>query len=1159
MKTLIRILILFILLTCSITAIYGQISTNTTLLSNNNPSCENSTIIFTATVDQPTATGTMQFLDDATILGSTDVTNRVATFTIATLSSGDHLITAVYSGDLNFNPSTSPSLLQKINAVPKATISYTGAPWCNSTTVQTVTLTGTTGGTFTALPAGLSIDAVTGTITPNTSSAGTYTVTYTIAAAGGCSEVTATASVTITTLPVATISYTGAPWCNSATVQTVTLTGTTGGTFTALPAGLSIDAVTGTITPNTSSAGTYTVTYTIAATSGCSVVTATTSVSINPNLSVGVVVTASANPVCTGTSITFTAIPTNGGTAPVYQWKVNSANVGINSSAYFYAPTNNDLITCVMTSNATCAAGSPSTSNVINMNIDPTSVGGTVSGGTTVCSGSTSAQLTLSGQTGTVVKWQSSVAPFSTWNDIANTATTYTSGALTQTTQFRAVVQSGVCSPANSTPATVTVDPTSVGGSLSAGVTQIFLGQSTGSITLTAYTGIVVKWQKRVNAASIWTEIANTLTTYSETPNAVGIWEYRAVVQSGSCGPTNSASINIEVLASNAGAVTGGSSPICLGSSTGTMTLSGNTGTIVKWQKRVDAASIWTDIVNTETTYVETPSNAGTWEYRAVTNSGTDLYSAPSTIFVYPISIGGTVSGGSTVCSGNTSGQLTLSGQTGTVVKWQSSVAPFISWNDIANTATTYTSGVLTQTTQFRAVVQSGVCSPANSSPATVTIDPTSIGGTVSGGTTVCSGSTSAQLTLSGQTGTVVKWQSSVAPFSTWNDIANTATTYTSGALTQTTQFRAVVQSGVCSPANSTPATVTVDPLSIATINGSTSVCEGNTGINYNTEAGMTAYSWVVSAGGLITSGASTNSITVNWKSAGAQTVTVNYLNNSGCNSVSAAVKDVLVNPIPGNALSINGTTEVCGGVQGVVYLTSSIPNAATYVWTLPSGASIASGSGTSSITVNFASNATSGNIAVYGNNLCGDGNRSILDISVAQPPGVAGSITGPSTFAPGATGMIYSVDPIANATSYTWTLPVGVSIISGENTNTITVDFNMSTVAGNFTVYGSNSCGNGTISPTFTVTIPEAKFLIYPVPNDGYFTAKITTPVETSFTIMIFDQTGRKIYEIRDAQTLNGVCEKVIDLGPIPSGIYYLEFINSDFKEVRKVLINRK
>ncbi|MBF4519046.1 BspA family leucine-rich repeat surface protein [Flavobacterium sp. ANB] len=99
--------------------------------------------------------------------------------------------------------------------------------------------------------------------------------------------------------------------------------------------------------------------------------------------------------------------------------------------------------------------GSVSTSKVLS---DPTSVGGSVGGGGTICSGATSALLSLTGHTGTVVKWQSSVSPFTIWTDIANTTASYTSGVLTATTQFRAVVQNGTCASANSTATTVTVN-----------------------------------------------------------------------------------------------------------------------------------------------------------------------------------------------------------------------------------------------------------------------------------------------------------------------------------------------------------------------------------------------------------------------------------------------------------------------------------------------------------------------------------------------------------------------------------------------------------------------------------------------------------------------------------------------------------------------------
>ena len=88
-------------------------------------------------------------------------------------------------------------------------------------------------------------------------------------------------------------------------------------------------------------------------------------------LPVGVSVAAAANPVCDGTAASFTATPVNGGTTPAYQWKVNGTNTGTNSAAYSYTPANTDVVTCVLTSNATCISGNPATSNAITMATTP--------------------------------------------------------------------------------------------------------------------------------------------------------------------------------------------------------------------------------------------------------------------------------------------------------------------------------------------------------------------------------------------------------------------------------------------------------------------------------------------------------------------------------------------------------------------------------------------------------------------------------------------------------------------------------------------------------------------------------------------------------------------------------------------------------------------
>jgi hypothetical protein len=166
-----------------------------------------------------------------------------------------------------------------ISEAPVASISYNGTPFCKTiTTAQAVTHTGNTGGTYSST-AGLAINSITGAITPSISSAGNYTVSYTIPAANGCNAYTVTTNITISEIPSATITYAGSPFCTSVTIaQPVSLAGTTGGTFSA-PGGLTINTSTGAITPSTSTPGTYLVTYSVTP-PGCTTYTFTTTVTV---------------------------------------------------------------------------------------------------------------------------------------------------------------------------------------------------------------------------------------------------------------------------------------------------------------------------------------------------------------------------------------------------------------------------------------------------------------------------------------------------------------------------------------------------------------------------------------------------------------------------------------------------------------------------------------------------------------------------------------------------------------------------------------------------------------------------------------------------------------------------------------------------------------
>ena len=182
-----------------------------------------------------------------------------------------------YTVTYNFSNGTCSNTTEAsvtINPQPVATIAYPASPYCAVGTAA-VTHTGQAGGTY-GSTAGLVINVSTGEIDLVASTAGTYTVTYDFSN-GTCTNTTQ-ASVTINSLPVATITYPASPYCAVGTAA-VTQTGQTGGTY-ASTAGLIVNASTGEIDLVASSVGTYTVTYNFS--NGTCSNTTETIVTINP-------------------------------------------------------------------------------------------------------------------------------------------------------------------------------------------------------------------------------------------------------------------------------------------------------------------------------------------------------------------------------------------------------------------------------------------------------------------------------------------------------------------------------------------------------------------------------------------------------------------------------------------------------------------------------------------------------------------------------------------------------------------------------------------------------------------------------------------------------------------------------------------------------------
>jgi hypothetical protein len=128
----------------ALTQTINQAATATNIASSVNPSVFGQSVVLAATIQTPAGTmasGTVNFLDGSTSLGTAAVSNNSAQLAVSGLSLGSHSLTAFYSGNANLSGSASSALTQTLNQAATATgISSSGNP---STFGQAVTFTAT--------------------------------------------------------------------------------------------------------------------------------------------------------------------------------------------------------------------------------------------------------------------------------------------------------------------------------------------------------------------------------------------------------------------------------------------------------------------------------------------------------------------------------------------------------------------------------------------------------------------------------------------------------------------------------------------------------------------------------------------------------------------------------------------------------------------------------------------------------------------------------------------------------------------------------------------------------------------------------------------------------------------------------------------------------
>ncbi|MBJ7879313.1 LamG-like jellyroll fold domain-containing protein [Gelidibacter salicanalis] len=624
--------------------------------------CVGNTVTFT--VEATGSIGSHQWKKDgANFSGGTPTFTTAGTLNTFTLEiqniaagdAGDYALQILSDGGTCSEANTTIASLT-VTQIPTATISYTSPLCSNDTTLKSVTLTGThayTIGTFAAVATsgGPNLDLKTnGDIDPSNSDPGTYTVTYTIPASGGCpADDSATTVVTINPLPVITaFSYTDSGYCESDVATytpTITVSNGFGGTYSA-SSGLSIDSTTGKFSPNGVAPDTYTITYTAINPDGCSTVV---------NESFEIIIEAKPDANFTYSESVFC----NNGTDPI-------AIISGDSGGTFTSTPDGVVFTNAATGEIDVSASVAGTYDLLYTFT-------AVAGGCGEVQ--ESFKITINALP-VITTFDTSVAQY----------------CETDTTDYtRTIVVD------NDLSGSLAVTPNSnLDVSLMNNVITISPNSSDVGVYQVTYTA-------NIPAGCATTVVSETFNvTIGALPVAVFNYEMSEYCKTGVNPILSYASGGV------AGTYTYTSSPanlaLGLNATTGAIDLATSAAGTYTITNTIPASGGCIDVVHTETVTIYEASNGGV------------------------INIQGTTDRTKLVCyDSNSNPPLILSGYTGTIVKWQYSTNSGAVWIDIANTTDSQGYDNVNATRIYRAIIKSGNCSETPSSIAVISVIPNDI------------------------------------------------------------------------------------------------------------------------------------------------------------------------------------------------------------------------------------------------------------------------------------------------------------------------------------------------------------------------------------------------------------------------------------------------
>lgn len=776
---------------------------------------------------------------------------------------------------------------------------------------------------------------------------------------------------------------------------------------------------------------------------------------VNDLLTPSVSISSSSTTICPGNNINFSVVAINGGSTPFYQWKVNNSDVGTNSANYSSTTlSNGDVVTVELTSNAICVSPTKITSNSIPIIVNPAIPNTPLS-----ISGTAIQCPILNNQTYTIV----SVNNVTTYNWSVPTGWTIIGGQGTTSINVTtgnsgqngniSVTAGNSCGISSASTLGVTVSPNASIASVT-GTNTICIS---GTATYTANSVVLG------SGNGSW---SSSNTTVATVDSSTGIVTGLAAGTSniiytitGGCSGTKTAQQTITINPdANIASVTG-TSPICIAGTTtftaNSVVLGGGTGT---W------SSSNTAIATVNSSGLVTGIGAGNCNIVYTISGGcSGTKTAQQSITITPNATISSVTGTSPICIAGTTtysaNSVVHGGGTGT---WSSSNTAVAT----VDSSTGIVTGIAAGNTNIIYTIIGG-CSGTKSAQQTLTITPNTSIDSVTGTSPICvSGTTTYtanSVVLGGGTGT---WSSSNNSVAT----VNAATGIVTGIAAGTSNIIYTINGG-CSGIKTAQQSITITPnANIASVTGTSPICiAGSTTFLANSVVlGGGTGTWSSSNSAVATVNSSTGVVT----GITAGTSNIIYTITGGCSGTKTAQQSITINPNASIA-SVTGTSNLCISTSTTYTANSVILGGGTGAWS-SSNNSVATVNASGLVTATGAGSCTITYTITGG---CGGSISASQAVNVFSGiPTTPGTPIVPasqsSSLCPIAYGLMYSISAVANATSYTWNVPAGWTITSGQGTTAIVVDAGVqSTGTKNISVTATNACGSST-SPNYSATV---------------------------------------------------------------------------------------